>query len=61
MTARCKAKLPRHTRDALARIIGRVASIDARSKRAERTDLDDVWTTLYAIRDDARRALRRQP
>lgn len=42
----------------LSCIIGRVAKIDRDSKIAERTDLDAVWETLYAIKADAQRALR---
>jgi hypothetical protein len=42
----------------LGRIIGTVSKIDRDSKRAERTDLDAVWTALYDARNAARRALR---
>jgi hypothetical protein len=42
----------------LGSIIGRVSAVDRRSKAAERTDLDDVWETLYAVKRDAQRALR---
>jgi hypothetical protein len=42
----------------IACIAGRVTKIDRDSKQAERTDLDAAWETLYAIRKDARAALR---
>lgn len=41
----------------LGGIVGKVSKIDRDSKRAERTDLDDVWATLYAIKAEAREAL----
>jgi len=42
----------------LGRITSAVSVIDRASKRDERTDLDAVWDTLYAIRREARKALR---
>lgn len=36
----------------------RIAEFDRRCKRAERTDIDEMWNLLYVLRDDARAALR---
>jgi len=42
----------------LGQIVGRVAKVDRDSKANERTDLDQVWETLYAIKADAQAALK---
>lgn len=42
----------------LGQIIGRVSKIDRTSKANEYTDLNDVWNVLYAVKADARAALR---
>ena len=42
----------------IAQIVGRVHRIDRDSKINQRTDLDQVWETLYAIKADAQEALK---
>ena len=42
----------------LGQVIGRITRLDRESKRAEYTDTDAVWATLYATRNDARALLR---
>lgn len=42
----------------LGLIIGSISKLDRDCKRAEYTDLNDAWNTLYNVKNAARRALR---